>query len=273
MLHNAKVLKGYKLNAIDGEIGEVKDFYFDDRYFAIRYLIAETGPWFKDHQVLISPYALGSIDHELLRIEVKLTKAQINGSPSPDSEKPVSKQFEQTYSDYYGWPYYWGGMSMWGGYPYILNDMKYWNKNDHESETWDPHLRSTQAVSGRRVSGVDGDLGHIVDFIIDDANWAIRYLIVSTGHWWSGHQVLLSPRWLDFKNWDESEVSVDLSKEQISFSPPYVENSMIDRSYEENLHQHYHRPGYWVDEEVDHGDLSVIAGRSVDIQEVPTHRY
>ena len=32
VLHNAKVLKGYKLNTLDGGIGKVKEFYFDDRH-------------------------------------------------------------------------------------------------------------------------------------------------------------------------------------------------------------------------------------------------
>ena len=58
MLHKAKTLKGYKLESLDGEIGKVKEFYFDDRYWTIRYLVADTGNWLTGRQVLISPYAL-----------------------------------------------------------------------------------------------------------------------------------------------------------------------------------------------------------------------
>mgnify|MGYP000937152645 FL=1 len=32
MLHKAKTLKGYKLDSLDGEMGKVKDFYFDDQH-------------------------------------------------------------------------------------------------------------------------------------------------------------------------------------------------------------------------------------------------
>ncbi len=45
MLNKAKTLQGYKLNSRDGEIGKVKEFYFDDRHWAIRYLVADTGNW------------------------------------------------------------------------------------------------------------------------------------------------------------------------------------------------------------------------------------
>ena len=58
MLSKAKTLKGYKLESLDGEIGKVEEFYFDDRHWAIRYLIADTGDWLTSRQVLISPYAL-----------------------------------------------------------------------------------------------------------------------------------------------------------------------------------------------------------------------
>ena len=38
MLNQANILKGYKLEALDGELGKIKEFYFDDQYWAIRYL-------------------------------------------------------------------------------------------------------------------------------------------------------------------------------------------------------------------------------------------
>src|SRR5665647_1858845 len=64
MLIKAKSLKGYKLNSKDGEIGKVNEFYFDDKHWAIRYLVAETGNWLTGNQVLISPYALVSVNKE-----------------------------------------------------------------------------------------------------------------------------------------------------------------------------------------------------------------
>ena len=129
MLNKAKTLKGYKLNSRDGEIGKVKEFYFDDRHWAIRYLVAETGNWLTGRQVLISPYALVAVNKEEQNIAVDLTKKQIEDSPSLNSDKPVSLQFEQAYYGYYGWPIYWGGAYMWGPYTYLERNREKWKKS------------------------------------------------------------------------------------------------------------------------------------------------
>ena len=128
MLNKAKTLKGYKLDSLDGEIGKVKEFYFDDRHWTIRYLVADTGNWLTGRQVLISPYALVAVIKEEQHIAVDLTKKQIEDSPSLNSDKPVSRQFEEAYYGYYGWPMYWAGPYMWGDYPYIVRDREKWKE-------------------------------------------------------------------------------------------------------------------------------------------------
>jgi uncharacterized protein YrrD len=248
MLIKAKTLKGYKLESRDGEIGKVKEFYFDDRHWAIRYLVADTGDWLTGRQVLISPYALRAVIKEEQRLAVDLTKKQIENSPSLDSDKPVSRQFEDAYYGYYEWPGYWNGPYMWGSYPYIVRDREKWNEPTKAEKAWDPHLRSTHDVSGRHIQAADGEIGHVVDFIIDDETWAIRYLIIDTQNWWPGKKVLVSPQWIERVSWSESKVFVNLSRETIKKSPEYTDDSLLTRDYEMGLHRHYDRPGYWVDE-------------------------
>ena len=114
MLNKIQTLRGYTLDSLDGEIGKVKEFYFDDQRWTIRYLIVETGNWLIDSQVLISPYALVAVNNEERHIAINLTKKQIEDSPSLDSDKPVSRQFEERYYGYYAWPTYWGGPYTWG---------------------------------------------------------------------------------------------------------------------------------------------------------------
>ena len=245
MLIKVKTLKGYKLNGLDGEIGKVKEFYFDDQYWAVRYLVADTGNWFMGKQVLISPYALIAVNKEAELIDIDLTKKQIEDSPSFDSDKPVSRQFEESYYGYYGWPAYWGGPNMWGSYPYIVRYRDKWKKSTHGEKTWDPHLRSTDAVSGHNIQAKDGEIGHVEDFIIDDETWAIRYIIIDTSNWWQGKKVLVSPLWIDRVSWNEYKVFVSLSRESIKQSPEYSEESLLTRDYETRLHWHYNRQGYW----------------------------
>ncbi|MEO7698745.1 MAG: PRC-barrel domain-containing protein [Opitutus sp.] len=249
MLYNAKNLTGYKLNSIDGEIGKVKEFYFDDRHWVVRYLVANTGTWLTDRQVLISPHALVAVTGEDQHIEVELTKKQIQDSPLWQSDKPVSRQFEESYYGYYGWPAYWGG-DMLGYSPYPMSDREHREESTESKKAWDHHLRSTDAVRGYNIHGTDGEIGHVEDFIIDDKTWAIRYLIIDTRNWWPGKKVLVSPQWIERVSWNESKVFVKLSREAIKQSPEYTDESLLTREYETGLHRHYDRPGYWDDEAV-----------------------
>ena len=248
MLSKAKTLKGYKLDSLDGEIGKVKEFYFDDRHWTIRYLVADTGHWLTGRQVLISPYALVAIVREEKHIAVELTKKQIEDSPSLNSDKPVSRQFEQSYYGYYGYPMYWGGLCAWGAYPYLVRDRKMWSNLTHGEKAWDAHLRSTHAVSGYQIQAADGEIGHVEDFLIDDETWAIRYLIIGTRNWWPGKKVLVSPQWIERVSWGEWKVYVNISRETVKQSPEYTEASLLTREYETKLHRHYNCQGYWVDE-------------------------
>jgi len=247
MLYKAKTLAGYKLEALSGEIGKVKDFYFNDQDWMIRYLVADTGSWLTGRQVLISPHALGAVSEEKQNIAVKLTKEQIEDSPSLDSDRPVSQQFERAYYGYYGWPspYMWGP-SPGIGNPYMGSDLSKWREPAKGERHWDPHLRSTRDVSGHHVQASDGEIGHVDDFIIDDDSWTIRYLIVDTRNRWPGKKVLVSPQWIERVSWSELKVFVNLPREAIRQSPEYTEKPQLTRDYEVGLHRHYNRQGYWV---------------------------
>lgn len=248
MLNKATTLKGYRLHSLDGEIGRVKEFYFDDRHWTIRYLVADTGSWLSSRQVLISPHALGSVNSEEHCIAVQLSKKQIEDSPSLDSDKPVSRQFEETYFGYYGWPIYWDGPYMWGAYPYLVRTGGEGRIPAPGDKAADAHLRSTRAVGFYNIEAADGPIGHIEDFIIDDETWAIRYLVINTRNWWPGKKVLVAARWIERVSWDESKVFIKLSREKIKKAPEYTETAPPTREYETKLHGHYNRQGYWVDE-------------------------
>jgi uncharacterized protein YrrD len=246
MLDKVKTLDGYKLaNHDEGEIGTVKDFYFDDQYWTIRYLVADTGNWLTGRQVLLSPYALSAVIPEERHITLNLTKQQIESSPALSSDKPVSQQFEMDYYGYYGYPMYWVGSYAWGAYPYLARDYKPAYEPTPEEKGWNPHLRSTHEVSGYHIQATDGEIDHIKDFVIDDETWAIRYLIIDTRNWLPGKKILIAPQWIDRVSWNESKVFIKLPRETIQQAPEYTEESLLTRDYETKLHRHYSRPGYW----------------------------
>jgi hypothetical protein len=251
MLINASHLKGLVIRATDGEIGTVDQFYFDDEIWAIRYLTVETGGWLDGRQVLISPFSIVDADWPANRLNVALTKKQVEDSPDIDTHRPVSRQHEAEYLGYYGYPYYWGGPYMWGPayYPQGLADSPIDAMKDRiRRESTDSHLRSNHAVTGYSIDANDGEIGHLDGFIVDDEAWAIRYIEVATRNWWPGKKVLVSPAWIERVGWADSKVYVALSREAVKTGPEYIESIPITREYENRLYFHYGRPPYWLEE-------------------------
>jgi stress response protein YsnF len=257
MLYNLSTLNGFGLSASDGEIGSLEDFYFDDDAWVIRYLVVDTGRWLPGRSVLISPRLLGRVNRDNRRVEVRLTKEQIEKSPETDTHKPISRQYETELSDYYGYPYYWGGPFMWGPVAYPAGFMSPPEPVEPDTQTkevralrerqrtQDQNLRSTREVTNYYIEASNGEIGHVEDFLIDDRSWAIRYIVIDTRNWWPGKKVLVAPEWISRVSWRDAKAYVDLSHEQIKQAPEYEKDMAVTRDYESRVHQHYNQPGYW----------------------------
>ncbi|MEO6986003.1 MAG: PRC-barrel domain-containing protein [Paralcaligenes sp.] len=267
MLRSMKDLEDYAIHATDGVIGHVKDFYFDDEAWVIRYLVVDTGSWLSSRKVLISPISIGDPDWVKKVLPVSITKEQVKNSPPIDTDKPVSRQHEIRYLGYYGYPSYWGGVGLWGGdyYPGMMMtgyggfvstpytaDARaretYARADEARHQNDDLHLRSCQAIMGYHIEAADGDIGQVQGLLVDERTWAIRYMIVNTSNWWLGHLVLIVPPWIKRVSWAESIVSVDLTRQAVKDAPPYNSTAQMNRKRETELHAHYGRRGYWEDE-------------------------
>jgi len=223
MFQNIKQLYGKKLGATDGLIGHVTDFYFDDKTWAVRYLIADTGTWLSGRQVLLTPHAFenhafGRSDADVDVLSVNLTRKQIEESPSIETHRPVSRQYEEEYYNYYGWPAYWEGGGMLGatGFPVVTPPSTPANLQHHgHNQREDIHLRSTKSIAGYRIQATDGTLGSVSSFMVDGRTWAIRELVVQTGHWYSGKEILVLPENIERISYEESTVFVNLKMEDL----------------------------------------------------------
>ena len=266
MLRSLNELQNYAIGATDGEVGHVKDFYFDDKSWVVRYLVVETGSWLSSRKVLISPYAVRDADWDKKILPVHLTKYQVEHCPDIDTERPVSRQHEMMYADYYGYPYYWAGSGMWGDGLYLPQMMpadypgvgsvgglgigsgltsadKRAEAKRYEHD--DPHLRSCKSVTGYHIKASDGELGHVSAMLIDEESWAIPYLVVDTSNWWMGQQVLIPPEWATHISWSESMVTVDLPRQTIRDAPRFESSAELNRQQEQDFYHYYTRPNYW----------------------------
>jgi len=249
MFNHLKTLQGYRLEAIDGPIGKVDEFYFDEKFWTIRYLVVNTGNWMSGRQLLISPHAIGEISPSEHQISIKLTKKQIVDSPFLAASQMISKEFEREYYEYYVWPIYWNGPYMWGADPYLNKTTPIWAQQISHDE-WEPHLFSTHDISMFTIHSMDGEIGSIRDFLISDSTWTIRYLVVDSHRRLHGNYVLISSQWIASTEWGLSRFDVDISKDQIARSPEYFDDLQLTRADEGALYKHYHRRGYWLSGEM-----------------------
>jgi len=249
MLWNASVIDGYAIAASDGRLGTVSDFLFDDASWLVRWLVVDTGKWLSGRKVLLPLSALGRLDPPGHAFSVKLTMRQVKDSPDIDTERPVSRQIETDIYNYYGWTPYWDGGFLMGGYGYgggamaplpspgsmrRAEDIAAAQRSDD-----DPHLRSIEAVTGYHIHASDGEIGHVEDFLLEEEDWSIRYLVVDTKNWWPGKKILISPRSVREINWMDNLVNLNVDRQTVKNSPAYDASTNVDGAYEKHFHNYY----------------------------------
>jgi sporulation protein YlmC with PRC-barrel domain len=169
MLRGIGDLKQFNIVATDGNLGRVSDLYFDDRSWAVRYLVVDAGRWFPGRRLFVSPISVRDSAPPTLHVDLSMRQVEIG---TVSSARPC------------------------GVLPESLA---------RAGDGGDLHLQTATTVMGYAIRTEDGEIGHVKDVLVDDKAWAIRYLVVDTEHWWAGKTVLVSPGWFTHVAWDESK--------------------------------------------------------------------
>jgi hypothetical protein len=245
MLRKLKEIIGYKLSASDGDIGKTKDMLFDDQSWKIRYLVADTGGWLTGRKVVLPRVLLGEPEWATRKFPVHLSRSQVENSPTINEREPVSRQYESSLHQYLRIEPYW--LSTAGGaFAMAERAADATTREETPGDTdGDPHLRSCTEVKGYHVQAADGEIGHIEDFVVDDDDWVVRYLVVDPHNILPGRKVLVAVPWFDKIDWAASTVHVDLTREQVKNSPEFEPTAPVNRRVEERLYDYYGRPSYW----------------------------
>jgi uncharacterized protein YrrD len=234
-LHKLGNFTGYHLHARDGEIGSLKEIYFDDQHWIVRYFVVHTGNWLLGQDVLIVPQAIIDIDEKNKQLVVDLSCEQIKNCPPVDTTLPVSRYYEQEYYHYYGLEPYWVGDPLVTPAYYMPPP----TTEEKPTRPEHPHLRSSNEVLGYHIHGKDGEIGHVDDFILEAPDWVISYLQINTSNWFTGKQVLIPSAWIQQVSWDKEEVRVNLTCESIKTAPPYDAAKVIEPDYLLTLFKYY----------------------------------
>lgn len=202
MTQTIRNMKGDDVLARDGRIGSVEDVYFDDEKWAVRYVVVDTGGWLPGRRVLISPT---SVEPEISsggHLRLGLLREQVEKAPGPESNRPVSRQFQLEHARHFGTPYYWSGPGE-------------WDAGSQAVEEGDPHLRSGAEVIGYDIAARDGAIGTLKDLVLDDRSWAIREVVVDTTKWWPGGRVALHPGDVERIDHAARKVHVRLTRDEV----------------------------------------------------------
>jgi hypothetical protein len=264
MIRSSKELDNFQLLATDGEIGRVKGLYFDATWNT-RYFVVETGSWLASRRVLISTSAADKPKADKHVIPVRLTREQIRNSPPLDISRPVSRHDETTLNNYYGWAPYWdpSGTALLGGMvspsaldtaspsgalglgfgtvggPLVPPPATDADVRADDAGPGDGVVHSTHEAIGYSIEATDGSIGHVEDFLFEDAEWTIQFLVVDTRNWLPGRKVLVAPAWIQGVVWGESRIVVDLSREAIKASPEYDASRPFAAEEAVRLHDYY----------------------------------
>jgi hypothetical protein len=103
-------------------------------------------------------------------------------------------------------------------------------------------LRNAREVIGYTIRARDGELGTLRSFLVDDVCWQIRYLIVDTGTWFPGRQVLVPVERITAIVWEEADIAVPLTREVLRNAPAYRPRAALTPADEDALCRYYGMP-------------------------------
>ncbi len=220
MLWNASALNSYPIQATDGQLGTISGLMYDEADWSIQWLVVDTGDWLSGRRALLPVSVLGQPNPESNHLPVKLTMRQVAECPDVDASEPLSQEMLVLVRDHY-------------------NSAPADDPLPRGGDDRDTQVRSISEITGDSIETTDGDIGHAEDFLIDTTLWQVRYLVVHTSSWWPGEKLLVSPLSIDWIDRARSIIHLDVTRQKVKDSPPYVAADTVDGAFEELFHTYY----------------------------------
>lgn len=213
MLWGASSIRGYAVVASDGPSGTVDDFIFEDRDWTIKWLVVETGVWFSGRRLFVPVSAFGHPDPETRQFSVNMTLAQLADSPGRDvaelSDAETGAHFTQ------------GEIA---ASPVARTER---------------HFRSLVVMQQAAVEATDDEVGHAEDFLVDPADWQIKYLVVRTSDWWSGEKILISSHAIIGIDYTRNILKLDVTRQSVKDGVRFSPEQTVDGAFDESFETYY----------------------------------
>jgi sporulation protein YlmC with PRC-barrel domain len=254
MLHILSELNNFAIEATDGKVGKVKDFYFDDRHWVIKYLVVEIESALGNHKILLSSAVIKHLNYGEKSVVIDMSLSDLNDSPRIDASLSVSPLNEIDYLSYYGYAFYWDnnlqnspshsdeavvGSSDSVSVESIENNEDIFVAIDSVRRMYgDRHLRSCCEIVGYHIQANDGEIGSLQSMLVDDDTWAIQCCVTKTSNLWFGHQVLIKPPAIKDISWGNAKIYVDMTQQQVKEAPLFDLSPVQNPRYELGVYLH-----------------------------------
>ncbi len=237
MLRSMKELFGYSVAAIDGSLGKLEDFLFDERSHDLRYLVADTGGWFDRRHLLVAPAAFGHTHWPARDFPVRISREQAAASPALVADAALSRRHEVALHSFFEWMPYW--LSHSNGVP-----TAHVAAPDGGDEAA-PSLCRAARLIGYQAQGTDSEIGHVVDFLIDDDQWKVRDVIVDTESWGEPRTVIVSMALFRGIDAAAEKLLVGLTARLVRECPVFDPQAIAGSRSEVVFHDYLGRPRSW----------------------------
>ncbi|MDQ8204306.1 PRC-barrel domain-containing protein [Pelagicoccus sp. SDUM812003] len=212
MITDAKNLIETSILTSDGEVGSISDVYFDDSTWLIRYLVVEIGDKIEPQHALLAPEAF---DKNALAqpkpLRTTISRAQIESCPPFKTFPAITRSYKETVHHHYGWSAYWlDGSQINASEGDMIGPVR-----EKEVDGDAIHLRTFKSLFGYRLNASDGPVGKVSSLTIDTHKWKVAELVIETGNWFSGKQVLSLPESIEHIDHHHSTIHVALTKQKI----------------------------------------------------------
>lgn len=240
-----EALRDYTVHAADGTLGHIKDLYFDETTWLVRYLLVDTKRWLPGRKVLLSPQAVQDIDHEERIIEFGLTKAQIEASPTIDELAPMSRQVSETIDAHYGWHHTWitGGVIdshlATANFGPIIDEFtvpdEIRSRRKRRADLGQ-HLRSVAELKGfdarSALPGAGGRAGVVADAIVNAVDWRLPYFVVDTSEWLPAHRIVVPTALVEAIDLDGRSLRIGAEVTALAHAPTFNGVAELDARQE-----------------------------------------
>ncbi len=256
MLISLHDIHQYKMKARDGEIGHVSDFIFDQKDWKLRFVADKTSRVF-GREVLVPASAISRTDWREQTLHVNLDREQVRQGEKVKIREllsPGGRQYLninelmmiQPGSQHL--PMSSSPSTDHGSLGVLMNNMLPENQRERvivQDLENDESLQSTQMVLGFRITTRNGELGRVEDFIVDESDWSIQYMVIRTSGADVDKRILVSPESIDWVSWRKKHVSVDMDSEKLQGCPNLKLTFPLSQTYRELLDSQYECGSFW----------------------------